>query len=265
MSKTKYILIAIIFCAITLLGVSAFRQAAQTSNQQDQDDPPTDVQDGIKTPRQKKHGIRFKDHQGAGSRKIRDVISRADRLNRKGEITLQIGVGLIGRVLNPPPFNRQKFVHDIGCDVDAVIIGTRRGKTSQLTEQENFIFADFDFDVNQTFKNNPTNPIPSGGSIVVTRVGGKIRYRGRVVTAVDKNFRPFRKNKQYLLFLKYIPETGSYQAYPNGSFSLQNGKVKQQLGGRYPVAVDGEDAQQFVSYAFSNPCGNRSETDARLR
>ena len=266
-NKQKTIFAISLILAAMLFAFVTFKQQAQTSNsnqanQQDQEQP-TEVQDGVKTKRQQEHGKRF---NGYTATKLRDLINIASNIG-DGEITLRIEPPMTLIEPNAPPFDPQRFLQEIGCDADAVIIGETKSKTSQITENDDFIFTDYDIEVNQVLKNNPRSPVNSGNSITVTRIGGKIKYRGRVITALDKSFRPFKKNNLYLLFLKYIPETDSYQAFSNGSFHLENNKPKP-LGGKSKVVGEMEDISQFVnqvSAALSSPCNNNSETGFRLQ
>lgn len=260
--KSIYISASVILFIMTLITIFNFRQEAQNNrsyqvNPQNQDEPPTDVQDGVKSPRQREHGKRF---NGYGSKRVRDLTEKGI-----GEITMELEVPLT-TLERRFSFNRQKFIQDIECQADAVIIGTTRNKNSQLTESEDFIFTDYEIIVDQIFKHNSSLP-PIGNGIVVTRIGGKIRYRGRIINAIDKSFRPFRVNEQYLLFLSYIPGTQSYQAYANGSFHLQNNRAEQ-LGGKFKVALENENAVQFVNNVvgvISSPCGNPAEINFRLQ
>jgi hypothetical protein len=250
-----YISIAVLLFLMILVGVLAFRQEAQTINQPDQSslqiqDEATEVQDGVKTKRQQEHGKLF---NGYGSKKLAELYDKGS-----GEITTEIGPGMTMIFPNAPPFDRQRFLQEIGCDADAVLIGETKGKTSQLTENEDFVFTDYDVKVNQILKNNVRSPINIENNIVVTRIGGKIRYRGRIFTALDQNFRPFKLNSLYLLYLKYIPETDSYRAFPNGSFHLEN-NILEQLGGKSKVVVESDIIPQFVNRVSSTltmPCNN---------
>lgn len=237
--------------AITIYSQTQNGDISSTQNSQKQDEA-TEVQEGFKTARQKDHGKLYK---GYGSRKIKDLPG-----NPSEDISIEVGTGLYVFLPNEPPFNAQSFLTEIGYDADAVIIGTPKSKKSQITEDEAFIFTDYEVAISEVLKGNLTSPSQAGENIVVTRTGGKIKYKGRVISAVDEGFRPFHLGNQYLLFLKYIPSTSSYQAFRNGSFRLQDDKIEQ-LGGSSNVVKTNDNITAFLSQvnaALAMPCAAKT-------
>jgi len=110
---------------------------------------------------------------------------------------------------------------------DAVVIGAIKEKiTSQLTEGEDFLFSEYEVVVEDVIKNNPNASIELNSAISVVRPGGKVRLNGKVISAVVYSFSPFFEGDRYLLFLKYIPQTQSYQAFTNASFLIEGEVVK---------------------------------------
>lgn len=110
---------------------------------------------------------------------------------------------------------------------DAIVIGTIKEKiTSQLTEDEDFLFSEYGVVVEDVIKNNPNAPITLGSAISVIRPGGKVKLNDKIINAVVHSFRPFLEGDRYLLYLKYIPETHSYQAFTNASFLIEGEVVK---------------------------------------
>ena len=156
----------------------------------------------------------------------------------------------------------QPFLQTISCNSDAIVSATARSESSSVTANGDFIFTDHDFQIDKIFKTNSLAPFGPGTTIVVTRAGGKKLVNGRMITAVDEDFPPFQVGEQYLLFLRYVPSTGAYQAFNEGSFELVNGRV-------LPVASDavwkvriyrGQLESVFlteVSTAVSQQCGGR--------
>ena len=96
---------------------------------------------------------------------------------------------------------------------------------SALTEDEDFLFTDWEMVVEEVLKDNPQAPITVGSEILVTRLGGEIVLNGRSIRAIERAFRPFRPEGRYLLFLHFIPSTGSYQAFNDESFELTGSAV----------------------------------------
>ena len=76
--------------------------------------------------------------------------------------------------------------------------------------------------MDEVFKNNPSAFIAPNSDMTVTRPGGRIQIQSRIVNALDASFKPLVTGKQYLLFLKYVPETGSYSSLRKGSFLIEN-------------------------------------------
>jgi hypothetical protein len=116
-------------------------------------------------------------------------------------------------------------------------------KTSQLTENREFIFSDYTATVTEVLKNNNAAALTATGSIVITRPGGKVRIGDRAVGALDSSFQPLSVNNSYLVFLKYLPATGAYTTIRRGSFLLSNNELTKLTEEHIP----GEKTQIFTS------------------
>ncbi len=172
-------------------------------------DEPTPIQEGVMTAKQREHSSIYK--QYAGRRKITDP----DAQKREFKIVFKS---------EPQPVSMQ----DLACEADSVIIGVIQSKSSQLTEDKNFIFTDYEVIVDEVLKDNLADPINPTTLITVTRPGGVIRLNGKVVHAQDNAFKPFNIDGRYLLFLRHLPTSRSYQAVNSaGSFRIENRKVIQ--------------------------------------
>jgi hypothetical protein len=114
---------------------------------------------------------------------------------------------------------------DVACDSDVVVIGTLKDGVPHLTENEEFLYTDHTMQIEQVLSDNERVPVSIGSEITVTRSGGTAKIKDRVVRAVDPFFTEFEIGERYLLFLRFIPSTGAYQAFDEGSFGLQNHKV----------------------------------------
>jgi hypothetical protein len=125
-----------------------------------------------------------------------------------------------------PEYPNPGFV-GLAYAADAIVIGEIKGKVaSQLTEDEEFLFSEYDVVVEDVIKDNANASIILNSVINVIRPGGKVKVNEKVITAVVYSFKPFLEGDQYLLFLKYIPETQSYQAFTNGSFLIAGDVIK---------------------------------------
>ncbi len=150
----------------------------------------------------------------------------------------------------------QDTVNEITCRSDVVLAGSVLEKTAFLTSKEDWAFTDHVVQVNEVIKDNSVRPIPVNAHIVVARSGGTIHLsNGRVIRVTDESFAPLKVGSSYLLFLKYIPETGGYLSEDGrGSFELQGGKaVKLTTQIIYGEPDDGIDFLNFVRLIRSAP------------
>jgi hypothetical protein len=194
------------------------------------DEEATPIQEGVMTQKQREHSKLYK--QYSGRRNISELVTK--------EVDFKIVVKS-----EPQP----AFMQDLACEADAVIIGAIQSKSSQLTEDKNFIFTDYDLVVEEVLKDNFSSPINPGATITVTRPGGAIKLKSKIVRATDESFKPFAIDGHYLLFLRYLPASNSYQAVNSaGGFRIENGKVfqlrKDQL---LDVSKSTNDRDVFVS------------------
>ena len=201
----------------------------------------TPVQEGVNSAKQKEHSKLYKDYKGVG--KLSDLI-RQNSSNQELKITVLPGIPEVA-----PPGQIQEsdgFLQKLTASSDAVVIGTVTAKASQITENERFVFTDYSLTVDEVLKDEAANLQPQT-EITVTRPGGKILFQGRVISARDKSFCPLAIGGHYLLFLRYIPATGAYQAVNSvSSFELVNGVVKPLTEG--PTAKNiGGNVESFLS------------------
>ena len=184
---------------------------------------PTQVQIGIMTERQRVHSKLFKTY--SAGRKL-DVPLKEKRPGKEAieapEETVYVEPGINVTSPDVPVLSFHDFLKDLSCQADAVVIATAKDGTSQLTENREFIFTDYVVTVDEVFKNNSSDFIASNNDITVTRPGGRIQIKTRIVNALDSSFQPLITGRRYLLFLTYIPETGSYSSLRKGSFLLQD-------------------------------------------
>ncbi len=154
-------------------------------------------------------------------------------------------------------FNLTNFLSNRACDADAIVVGTVKGQTSRLTEDESFIYTANELKVETVLKNNSTQAIKSGEVISAIRSGGTIKLNGRKIVAEFKGSKTLEPGQSYLLFLTFIPEKGLYVA-DSISYQLKNDKIvkltQQQLE---PALESGNNANSFISSvraAIAVPC-----------
>jgi hypothetical protein len=211
--RTTLITVAVISLgAVTALATLHARSQKKFQNRSKEQ--PTVIQAGQISEKQKKHRKLFK-HTGP---KLRDLAA-----TQPGDIEVSVDLGLMIRVPDSSP--RLPVFQSALCNADAVVIGTINTKSAQLTEEENFIFTDYQVSVEEVIKNNTLAPIEVGSAITSTRDGGAVKLNDRTFRARREDFDPPLLGQRYLLFLRFIPETGAYLMYGNGAFQLDGRKV----------------------------------------
>ncbi|HXM51332.1 MAG TPA: hypothetical protein VN956_26045 [Pyrinomonadaceae bacterium] len=154
------------------------------------------------------------------SEKIPDVAAIA-----KGDVRIEREVGL--PILTPNPavrFDLQEFLASRACDADSIVVATATSGTSQLTDDQTFLFTNYELRVESVLKDNSAQSVKMGQVITVIRTGGKIQLRGRNVVAEYKAAKLLEVGERYLLFLSFLPERGVYVA-DNISYQIRNEKI----------------------------------------
>jgi hypothetical protein len=233
--KSNVGITVIALALFTIAGATsmAMFQGQRQSGESKIKEPATIVQDGEMTERQKQHAKLFK-HSGP---KLRDIAAR-----QTGDIEVEEGEGLM--MVLPQPGSQRPLFQSAVCNADAVVIGTIGDKSSQLTADETFVFTDYRITVEEVIKNNAAAPIQVAGPLTATRDGGVIELNNRVFRARREDFDPPLVGQRYLLFLRFIPATGAYLTYGNGTFQLE----AQRVGALGPAA-----RTEITKSGFSSP------------
>ena len=179
----------------------------------------TPIKIGVLTRKQRSHS---KLYNGYGKHLPGESISDLIVAYRGKKIVLETNV--YGRMFWPSeqPDIPEDYFAQLAQESDAVVRGRAVRKTSQITEDDSFLFTDYDLVVLEVFKNNATAPIDIGGAITVTCLGGKIIADDVILKAGGNGVALLPVNAQdVLLFLKHIPETQAYMlARYDGGFEL---------------------------------------------
>ncbi len=123
------VLVIVVGTAITIYSQMQNGNTSSTNKLQDTE-PATIIEDKPKSKRQKEHGKLFKGFSHS-SKKIKELGGKPS-----DDMLIEIGIGLGIIIPDEPPFNPQLFLTEIGCDADAVVIGTPKTKLSQITEDD---------------------------------------------------------------------------------------------------------------------------------
>ena len=212
----------------------------------------THIEPGVMTERQKEHSKLYDQFYDRDHGRL-DVYPR-DRRVRDFQANMYNPPGLEPVV---PQISVEQFINGRSCVADAVVVGTITDKTSQLIASAQFLFTEYTLAVEDVYKNNPSAPINVGNDITVVRPGGKVEIGGRIVKTVDGCFLPFTLGSRVLLFLKYVPKTGSYDSLiGRGSFKIDNGALVPLTHQNVP-GFNGHNAVEFtpsISSAISTSC-----------
>lgn len=121
----------------------------------------------------------------------------------------------------------------LAAECDAIVRGKAVHKTSQITEDDSFLFTDYEVIVFDVLKDNVAASIDKGSTISVTCAGGKIVVDNVIIKAGGNSVAVLPIDAgDLLLFLKYVPSGEGYQLANNGAFEL-NGVAARPLAGLF--------------------------------
>jgi hypothetical protein len=108
----------------------------------------------------------------------------------------------------------------IACDADVIVVASSKSSETNITASGDFLYTDYVMHVESSVKGSNL----SGCEIIVTRPGGETHINGHSVRT-DADFPQFQAHNRYLLFLRYLPDTKTYEAFRNGTFVLDGKAV----------------------------------------
>lgn len=213
--KNKKTLVIILIVIVAFLGIASFRQLAQQRPPQQQDDPPTPIQLGVMTEKQRKH-----------SKIIPPSRGNRNLLQQQGNVEeifyINSGTNFGGRT--PPP--KAEYFRRLACLADSIVIARIISKDSQFTENQDFIFTDYELEIGQVLKNNSNLDIQALRNITLTVPGGSVTTGGRRISILTTRKIPLRVRGEYLLFLNHVPDLETYKlANERGIFGILNDRI----------------------------------------
>jgi len=234
MSKSLFVGFLVGVLAFTIVSVGA-QQDQKTSEKQYQSEisDATPVQIGTLTQRQQVHSRLFK---GIGQRIGGKTLSEWITAYRGQRVIVE--TNLLGRTFltSEQPQTPEEYFSKLAQESNAIIRGKVIRKASQITEDDSFLFTDYDVLVLEVLRNAHT--ISPGATITVTSLGGKIVVDEVILKAGGNGDITFKINQEVLLFLNSIPETGAYKlTRSNAAFEL-NGTSVRPLTGLLPLSSD---------------------------
>lgn len=224
--------VALAMAAITVMSALYGRtQNGLTASKQEEATP---IQEGVMTDRQKKHSKLFKGYSNVTrGKKLRELAAERGNV----EVIYELEDGQAPRSSELHQY-LNKYLQKVRCGADAVVIGSVLSKASQIIEEGTFAFTDYELTVEEILKNNSVTQIQPNSTITVTRSGGTVSLNGHVIRAKDYRNEPLEIGGRYLLFLKFITDTGDYQSFGNSlfedSFRISGDQIIQVSGKSLP-------------------------------
>ncbi|MCA1630564.1 MAG: hypothetical protein LC785_00450 [Acidobacteria bacterium] len=258
---TKRMKNPMVLCAVIVVLLVTTLAAMQNQKHSLTQEEATPIKEGTMSEKQREHGKLYKEYETG--KKLHDLTQKI------GDVKLRRHVGTPGGDVNEPSIGLDKFLQSIACHADAVVMGEVTGKSSQLTENEDYIFTDYYVAVEEVIKDNPTAHIALKTEISVTRPGGKIKLNGRTVEAIDDAFQLFKIGNRYVLFLRFIPQTGAYKTLSStSSFQVQVSKINKSTKEHLYAEneLENENAESFlvkVRAASISSCVEREKGNAK--
>jgi len=109
----------------------------------------------------------------------------------------------------------------------AVVIGTVLSSKAFVSKDHTYVYSDYQVQVDQVLKQDPSANLTVGGRIVVSRTGGTIHFpSGRIRHYISHGEGYPSVGSQYLFFLVKpdFPEP-EYEMFTGASYELRNGRV----------------------------------------
>lgn len=118
-------------------------------------------------------------------------------------------------------------LRSVACGADAILLVDSAQKiSSNLSATDDFVFTDYTFHVLSVIKENDPLNLEPGSTIIVTRPGGSMVLNHRSVRVAMDRFPQFDDLEQYVMFLKYLPDSKSYEAFRNGTYPLSSSSTE---------------------------------------
>lgn len=244
----KSFFVGFLMC-MTFLLVSGVRASRQQKNTEEKSYltelvDATPVQRGVLTEKQRSHSKLYSFYKERTNKaKMSELVGQV----KSNVLQMEFYVPLLPLL---EPETPEDYFVELAQASDAVIRGIVTRKASQLTEDDTFIFTDYEVMVAEVLKDNEITPLNAGAIITVTRPGGKVLIDGVIIKVTEDSFAPLPlNNHDVVLFLKATPETGTYQsARPTGSFELDGSVLRPLTKLQFPPGVL-RDGKSFLQTA----------------
>jgi hypothetical protein len=197
----------------------------------------------IKVDKEAEKDAARKIHRGLGG--ARKTIPE-EVLETKGNIFKRLEVGLL--VLTPNnPFNAQTYLAERACAAEAIFIGTVTDQKSQLTDDQTFVFSNYQVSVDTIIKNDSKIVLSPKTTVDVSRLGGELKVHGYKVKAISQASQPLEVGCRYLLFVTFLPEKNTFAANSLAFLLKGNDIVRLTADVQAGLVGYGRDADTFIS------------------
>ena len=212
--KKTFLLLFVILITTVITVLPALHGRTQNGLASSKQEEPTPIQEGVMTDKQKKHSKLFKGFSNVTrGKKLRELAAERGDV----EVIYELEDGQAPRSSDLPKY-LNKYLQKVSCSADAIVIGSVLTKSSQIIEEGTFSFTDYELTVEEVLKDNSAAQIQPHSAITITRSGGAVTLNGHVIRAKDYRNEPLEIGGRYLVFLRFIPDTGAYQSLGNSLF-----------------------------------------------
>jgi hypothetical protein len=245
------LLILSLLVVSTVIATTTLQRRPQKDSTSIRDDEATPTQEGVMTEKERQHSKLFR---GYGQDVTRGKTLR-QLVSEKGDVN----VGrFIGNVILQTSFSLKDYLKELACRGDAIVVGTVKDRSSNLIEEGTFTFTDYQFVAEEVLKDNPTAHIQPNSEITIVRVSGIVKFDGHIVRTIDYSEKPLKVGSRYILFLRFVPVTGSYRSFGNAltddSFQLGENEIIQVSDQPLPFGAHrGTDTEEAISQLATSP------------
>jgi hypothetical protein len=133
------------------------------------------------------------------------------------------------------------------CAADLIVTAQLEpGSESAFSENGATIFTVRKLRVTEVLRAT-TNVRSAHGDISVALFGGTVVVNGHKISVIQPSVSALRDGSSYLLFLKAIPDSGTFESFPQSTFELNDGQVWPIVLGKPPVFGFGEVRREIES------------------
>jgi hypothetical protein len=241
MKQLNVIMLTALFCLIigSILMLNANSQETPVREQDRFEFEATPIQAGAMTEKQEKHSKLYGRYNTG--KKIQDLLNLDN-----GPVVIRRSLPF--RFGSPDQLHSEVELKRISCAADAILVGRIKSSASQITASQSFLFTDYSLLVQEVLKNNSPSVIDRESEVSITRPGGAVLINDKRITAIDESFLPLRKENRYLLFLRYLPDTQSFESIETGeTYEVTSSDLRLLKGGSREVVTAKTDLITFVN------------------